>query len=199
VKDKGSHTTRNQGATGAGVCSSSDRQDKDRVRSLRSVSTPRRRINDLTSGPVGKPERGGNGPRLVKHGVLMEPALWERVRARAEAEKVEIATLVRDLLRDGLDVREVGPGGMGRTKADHLLELTEGVQEELRDQAALLGAVGRAALGVEQLLVHWATREGSLGLSEEELFAELQVLGADGWSQVLEELRTKPEPSSAGS
>jgi len=64
--------------------------------------------------------------------------------------------------------------------------------------AMLIGVVGSTALGNQQLLVHWATRDGGFGVGEEELSAELQVLGAEGWQQVLAELRAPIEEPSSG-
>jgi hypothetical protein len=73
---------------------------------------------------------------------------------------------------------------------------------ELKEQQAhstLIGAVGRVVIANQQLLLHWATREDGLGIDEDTLFAELQASGAEGWQQVLNELRpTDKEPSDDG-
>lgn len=64
--------------------------------------------------------------------------------------------------------------------------------------AMLIGAVGRTALGNEQLLVHWATRDEDFGVGEEELSAELHAVGAEGWQQVLAELRPAAKAPPSG-
>lgn len=61
----------------------------------------------------------------------------------------------------------------------------------------LVGSVGRGVLGNQQLLVHWATRDEAFGVNEDDLFAELQAAGAEGWQQVLDELRVSETPSPA--
>jgi hypothetical protein len=113
---------------------------------------------------------------------------------------VSIGRLVRRLLIEGIESGEAGAGGIGRTKADRLLAQVEDLTEEIRDHAALIGAVGRSSISVQQLLVFWASREGGLGVNQEELMAELEVAGAAGWQQVLDELREpaddKTEPES---
>ena len=123
----------------------------------------------------------------------MEPGLWARLKARAGVEGTSISSLVRELLNDGVEARDGGPGAVPPSKAERLLELVEGLAEAVRDQASLTGAVGRAALGTQALILHWAGRDGALGVDEEELSAELQAVGAEAWQQVLDELRVPIE------
>ena len=126
---------------------------------------------------------------LVKRGLLFERSIWSRIKERAKVEDVSLSALVRELLRDGLEAREAGRGAVPKTRADHLAEQVEESLKELRTLVILLGAVGRGVLANQQLLVHWATCDESFGVNEDDLFAELQAAGAEGWAQVLDELR----------
>ena len=134
-----------------------------------------------------------SGTPLVKRGLLFDRGLWGRVKDRAKHEDVTLSTLVRELLRDGLEAREAGPGAVPKTRADRLVELLEESLKEQRILVMLVGAVGRAALASQQLFVHWATREGGFGVNEDDLFAELQAAGVEAWQQVLDEMRATYE------
>jgi hypothetical protein len=135
-----------------------------------------------------------SGTRLVKRGLLVERSLWDRVKERASVESVSVSTLVRQLLCDGLDVRQAGQGAIPKTRADLLAEHVEECLKELRVLAILVGAVGRPVLANQQLLVHWATRDGAYGVNEDDLLAELQAAGAESWAQVLEEAQEARQP-----
>jgi hypothetical protein len=126
---------------------------------------------------------------LVKRGLLFERSAWTRIKERAKVEGVTLSTLVRELLRDGLEAREAGRGAVPKTRADHLAELMEESLKEVRILVILLGAVGRCVIANQQLLVHWASRDEGLGVNEDDLFAELQAAGAEGWAQVLDDLQ----------
>lgn len=130
-----------------------------------------------------------SGTLLVKRGLLFDRTLWSRIKERAKVEDVTLSTLVRELLRDGLEAREAGRGAVPKTRADHLAEQAEESLKELRTLVMLVGAVGRAVLANQQLFVHWATRDQDFGVNEDDLFAELQAAGTEGWQQVLDELR----------
>jgi hypothetical protein len=90
--------------------------------------------------------------------------------------KAAVGELARDLLSVALEAREAGRGTVVKSRADRLVEPAEENLNELRMLAMLIGAVGRTALGNEQLLVHWATRDEDFGVGEEELSAELRAL-----------------------
>ena len=126
--------------------------------------------------------------RFERAEVLLEAAFKARLEARAEAEDRSVGELVRELLSAALEAREAGPGAVPKTRADHLVELMEESLKEQRTLAILVGAVGRAVLANQQLLVHWATRDEGLGVNEDDLFAELQAAGGEAWQQVLDEL-----------
>lgn len=132
---------------------------------------------------------------LVKRGLLFDRSLWGRIKERARVEDVTLSTLVRQLLRDGLEAREAGRGAIPKTRADRLTDLAEECLKELRTLAMLVGSVGRGVLGNQQLLVHWATRDEDFGVNEDDLLAELQAAGAEGWQQVLDELRAPETPT----
>jgi hypothetical protein len=131
--------------------------------------------------------------------MFVDDTVWSRLTERAKAEGVSIGRLVRRFLIEGIESGEAGAGGVGKTKADRLLAQVQDIAEEIRDHAALIGAVGRSSIGTQQLLVFWASRDGALDFSQEELMAQLQVSGAEGWQQVLDELAepidSKPEGS----
>jgi hypothetical protein len=131
--------------------------------------------------------------RLVRRSMFVDDDIWRRIAERAKAEGVSIGRLVRRLLIEGIERGDAGSGGIAKTKADRLLAQVQDLVEEVRDQAALIGAVGQSAIGVQQLLVFWASRDGGLGVSQEELMAQLQVAGAEAWQQVLDELRAPAE------
>jgi len=127
-------------------------------------------------------------PPLKRRCVFLEDAIWERLGERARVDDVSIGTLVRELLNEGIEARNAGGGGVGKTRAVALQALLEDVAEGVKDHAALIGAVGRTAIGLQQLLVHWAAREGGLDDDEDELLAEVTAVGVEGWQQVLDEL-----------
>lgn len=136
--------------------------------------------------------------RFARAELLLEPALKARLEARAQVEERSFGELARDLLSAAIEAREAGPGAVPKTRADHLAEMAEEGLKELRALAMLVGSVGRGVLGNQQLLVHWATRDENFGVSEDDLFAELQAAGAEGWQQVLDELHS-PETSTPAS
>jgi hypothetical protein len=56
--------------------------------------------------------------------------------------------------------------------------------------------LGPPTLGTQRLLAHWATRDGGVKVSEDELLAELRAVGADEWEQAISEAeRALPGPS----
>jgi hypothetical protein len=128
-----------------------------------------------------------SGFHLVKLGLLVERSLWDRLKERARVEDVPVSSLVRQLLCFGLDARQAGQGAIPKTRADLLAEHVEECLNQLRVLALLVGAVGRPVLANQQLMVHWATRDGGYGVNEDDLLAELQAAGAESWAQVLDE------------
>jgi len=125
---------------------------------------------------------------LARRTLFVDVGVWEQLAARARAEQVSLATLVRRLLSAAVDGAEAQAGAVGKTTAERLLSLSEELRDEVRDQVILLAAIGRAAIGIQQLLVHWATREDALGISEDELMAQVQTAGDDGWQQLMDDV-----------
>jgi hypothetical protein len=81
-------------------------------------------------------------------------------------------TIARETLRS----RE----GVAVGKAEEILEGLEGVR-------TVVELLGPPAFGLIRLLAHWATQNGGLKVSEDELLAELRTVAADEWEQVLSE------------
>jgi hypothetical protein len=81
-------------------------------------------------------------------------------------------TIARETLRS----RE----GVAMGKAEEILEGLEGVR-------TVVELLGPPAFGLIRLLAHWATQNGGLKVSEDELLAELRTVAADEWEQVLSE------------
>jgi hypothetical protein len=133
---------------------------------------------------------------LARAEILLEPALKARLETRAKAEERSFGELVRELLSAAIEAREAGPGGVAKSRADRLVELMEEGLRQQCDLATFVGAVGRVVIGNQQLLLYWATREDGLRIAEDDLFAEMQASGAEGWQQVMDELgrgeRTPP-------
>jgi hypothetical protein len=127
-------------------------------------------------------------PAWVRRCLLFEASFWRRLEERARVERIPVAPLMRALADEALEAREAAPGGVSRSKTDRLVSIGEELLEEVRNLSILIGAVGRQVIGDQQLLLHWAVRDGDLGINEDDLFAELQAAGAEGWRQVLDEL-----------
>jgi hypothetical protein len=51
----------------------------------------------------------------------------------------------------------------------------------------VLELLGPSTLGTQRLLAHWATRDGAVKVSEDELLAEVRSVGADEWEQAVAE------------
>ena len=49
----------------------------------------------------------------------------------------------------------------------------------------LIELLGPPTLGTQRLLAHWASRDGAVKVSEEELMAELRIVSADEWEQAV--------------
>ena len=59
------------------------------------------------------------------------------------------------------------------------------------------GPSGPPTLGTQRLLAHWAARDGSVKVGEDELLAEVRTVGADEWEQAIADAeRDLPEISS---
>jgi hypothetical protein len=62
-----------------------------------------------------------------------------------------------------------------------------------------LDILGPPTLGTLRLLAHWAARDGAVKVNEDELLAEVRVVGADEWEQAVAEAeRDLPKTSNGG-
>ncbi len=71
--------------------------------------------------------------------------------------------------------REGVPGG----RVEEILGAIESVR------LLLELVVGPPTLGTQRLLAHWASRDGAVKVSEDELMAEVRVVSADEWEQAV--------------
>jgi hypothetical protein len=124
--------------------------------------------------------------------VFIEDAVWDRVAAEARAAERPTAALLRDLLTEALDARTAHRGAVPATKADELRRLMESLTDDTKRVESLIGYVGQAVLGMQQLLVFWTAREAEVEDGVDELFADMAHVGAQAWLQVLDELGTGP-------
>jgi Arc/MetJ-type ribon-helix-helix transcriptional regulator len=108
-----------------------------------------------------------------------------RLRAHAVAAgHTSVPDAIAALVSRALD-EELGRAAVPAQKADELGDV-------VRSLTAAVGEMGAGTLGLIHLLAHWAARTGGLKASEDEILAEVWAVGADKWSQVLEELAAEP-------
>jgi hypothetical protein len=108
--------------------------------------------------PTCVPARSGHGTQV-----------WPRDGSEA----------IRECLAVGIDTirhRDGVPGG----RVKEVLGAIEGVR-------LLLELLGPPTFGTQRLLAHWASRDGTVKVSEEELMAELRNVSADEWEQAVVE------------
>src|SRR6266542_2516105 len=77
---------------------------------------------------------------------------------------------------------------MGATRSDAIRGCLGVGMETIRNREGVpltLDLMGPPTFGMLRLLAHWATRDGSVKVSEDELLAELRVTGADEWEQAV--------------
>jgi hypothetical protein len=119
-------------------------------------------------------------------------ALVREIDALAKRAGVTRSDSIRDCLGIGIEAirsRDGVPSG----RVDELLEALQGVR-------AAVDLVGPPTYGMLRLLAHWATRDGALKVSEDELLAEVRINGADEWEQAIAEAeRHLPEAPEGGS
>ena len=107
----------------------------------------------------------------------LPPDLVREIDAHARRMGATRSDAIRDCLGVGMETirnREGVPAG----RAEELLGALEGVR-------LTLDLMGPPTFGMLRLLAHWATRDGSVKVSEDELLAELRVTGADEWEQAV--------------
>src|SRR6266704_3272966 len=130
--------------------------------------------------PPGATElRGGEtarvGDSLQWVTARLPPDLVREIDAHARRMGATRSDAIRDYLGVGMETirnREGVPA------AEELLRALEGVR-------LTLDLMGPPTFGILRLLAHWATRDGSVKVSEDELLAEVRVTGADEWEQAV--------------
>jgi len=103
------------------------------------------------------------------------PALVREIEAHATRSGTTRSEAIRECLAVGIEtVQEGVPAG----RVEELLGAIESVR-------LLLELLGPPTFGTQRILAHWATRDRAVKVSEEELMAEVRVVSADEWEQVL--------------
>ncbi len=103
-----------------------------------------------------------------------------RLRALAAEEGITVAEALNLALHTGLEFCE--------THAAERRDRVDEIAGELRDIKACLQLAGRAALGSNLLLAHWASKSGGVRVGEEELSRELEAVGRSRWAAQLAQL-----------
>src|SRR6266446_5903199 len=105
------------------------------------------------------------------------PDLIREIEAHAKRSGTTRSEAIRECLAVGIETirhREGVPGG----RVEELLGAIESVR-------LLLELVGPPTFGTQRLLAHWASRDGAVKVSEDELLAEVRVVSADEWEQAV--------------
>jgi hypothetical protein len=147
----------------------------------------RRRVGP---SPAARPETASAKDSLQWVTAKIPAGLVREIEGHAKRMGITRSDAIRECLAVGMETfrGQVGvPGGR--------IEEVLGAIESVRVAVELLGP---PTLGTQRLLAHWATRDGGVKVSEDELLAELRVVGADEWEQaVLEAERNLPGASNA--
>src|SRR6266571_3829462 len=147
------------------TCPRSDRPDQPtggNPMDLRRVDTtetrgPNRRRSSPTSGPAPLPD----GDSLQWVTARLPPSLVREIEAHAKRLGTTRSDAIREALAVGMETiraREGVPSG----RVDEILGALEGIR-------AAVDLLGPPTLGTQRLLAHWAARDGSLKVSEDEL------------------------------
>jgi hypothetical protein len=105
--------------------------------------------------------------------------LVREIEAHAKRTGTTRSDAIRECLGVGIETIR-GRDGIPRGRVDELLGAIEGVR-------VVLELLGPSTLGTQRLLAHWATRDGAVKVSEDELLAEVRSVGADEWEQAVAE------------
>jgi hypothetical protein len=98
-----------------------------------------------------------------------------------DAHAQRVGTTRSDAIRDcpGIGMEAIrSRDGIPNGRTDEPLSVLEGVRLTPH-------LIGPPTFGMLRPLVHWATRDGSLKVDEDELRAELRTTGADDWEQAV--------------
>ena len=149
---------------------------------------------------LGAPDGRGQEPAHAEGSLQWVTArlpgdLVRAIEAHAKRMGATRSEAIRDCLGLGIETIR-GRDGVPTGRVDELLSALEGIR-------LTLDLIGPPTFGMLRLLVHWATRDRSLKVDEDELLAELRATGADDWEQAVADAerdlveRTKPHPSDS--
>lgn len=163
---------------------------KFRTRHAAIVAALERGLADHAPAQPAAPAPAPRKPeRLERFHFRINTEQARRLRAHAAtAGHTNVSDAIAALVSRALD-EELGRSAVPAQKADEVAEV-------VRSLTAAVGEMGAGTLGLIHLLAHWAARTGGLKASEDEILAEVWAVGADKWSQVLEELAAEPAAST---
>ncbi|PYQ25205.1 MAG: hypothetical protein DMF81_03030 [Acidobacteria bacterium] len=145
----------------------------------RHVDAPEKGHDRHPFTPAGQREAPRGEDRLQWVTARLPADLVREIEAHAKRAGTSRSDAIREALAVGMETirgREGIPAGR--------LEELMGALEAIR---MTLDILGPPTLGTQRLLAHWAAREGSVKVSEDELLAEVRTVGADEWEQAVTE------------
>jgi len=107
------------------------------------------------------------------------PALVREIEAHAKASGTSRSDAIRECLAVGIETVQGRQGVPGR--------LVDELFGKLNTILLMLDIIGPPSLGTPRLLAHWASSDGALKISEDELLAEMKTVAADEWDQAVAE------------
>ena len=115
--------------------------------------------------------------------------LVREIEAHATRTGTSRSNAIREALAVGMETIR-GRDGIPAGRVEELVGALDAIR-------MTLDILGPPTLGTQRLLAHWATREGSVKVSEDELLAEVRIAGADEWEQAVTEAeRDLPDASN---
>jgi hypothetical protein len=135
--------------------------------------------------PIQRPKS-----RLQDCHLRFDEAVRTKLESYCEREGLSLARAVRKLLLEALDRDKNARLDQEWKDSTAAAELFQMRAEQAQFFARLfhfIRRLGRSAFGAERLLVHWAGTSGSLGVTEDELLAEIRSVGENLVQQVLAE------------
>src|SRR5437773_1442122 len=148
---------------------------------LRKVDTKRsENLRRRPSPSTMRPETPQAEASLQWVTARVPPVLVREIEAHATRSGTTRSEAIRECLAVGIETirhRDGVPGG----RVEELLGAIESVR-------LLLELLGPPTFGTQRLLAHWATRDGAVKVSEDELMAEVRVVSADEWEQAVADM-----------
>ena len=129
------------------------------------------------STPTGQPDPAATEASLQWVTARIPPELVREIESHAKHNGTTRSEAIRECLAVGIETIHHRDGVHG----GHVTELL-GAIESVR---LLLELLGPPTFGTQRLLAHWASRDGAVKVSEEELMAELRIVSADEWEQAV--------------